>query len=381
MRGLCYAGRLPMLTLEPDILYVHAPQLGAGLASRLRGRRPLFVCVIASTDTALVPGISAAGASAEMIPFTAAADAEVLAHGAARCIAGVPSNPLGPPGPAIITRAALELGSIPHLIVSAGCRIVPDAPYLDLGGRPGGLITEGAAVPDAGNLFRRGRELGRRTVRSYDYLVIGESVPGGTTTALALLLALGVSADGRVSSSLAGNAHKLKSRLAQEALRRLDSRAAAADPLAAVAVLGDPMQAAAAGMAAGALDEGAPVLLAGGTQMIAVLALLARLASLERLRLDAGSIGVATTRWVVEDPTADTAGLMSDVGGYPLVATPLSFAGSRFRALQQYEENLVKEGVGAGGAAIAATLAANIRCDELLTRVEAIYERLMTSED
>src|SRR6266581_4843659 len=72
------------------------PTRGRRLASELRGRVPHFVCVIASTDTALIPGISAAGASPELIPFTAAADVEVLEHGAARCIQGVPSNPLGP---------------------------------------------------------------------------------------------------------------------------------------------------------------------------------------------------------------------------------------------------------------------------------------------
>lgn len=363
------------------ILFPYAPEAGAALTARLRGATPLFVCVIASTDTALIPGISAAGATPELIPFTAAADAEVLAHGQARCIAGVPCNPLGPPGPALITRAALELADIPHVIVNAGCCIAPDAPCVDLGSSPGRLITEGRAVSDVAGLFRRGRALGRELGQQHPYLVLAESVPGGTTTALALLLAFGIAAHGRVSSSLAGNAHGLKSRIAEEALARLDRAAAAEDPLVAVATLGDPMQAAAAGIAAGAADVDTPVLLAGGTQMAAVLGLVARLAARGIVPGPTTHLAVATTRWVVDDPTADLVGLMADLGGNPLLATPLCFAASRHEGLRRYEDYLVKEGVGAGGAAVAAALAAGVSCEALAARVEQLYERLLSPSE
>lgn len=372
----------PLISHQPSavpplaILLPCARLAGSQLVARLRGLRPLFVCTIASTDTALVPGLSAAGATPELIPLTAAADAEVLAYRRARCIDGVPCNPLGPPGPAIITRAALELAAIPHLIVNAGCRVVPDAPYVDLGGDPGGLITEGSGVPDAAGLFRRAHELGRQLAQGHDYLVIGESVPGGTTTALALLLALGVPADGRVSGSMASNPHALKSHVARQALAHLDPRASAEHPLLAVETLGDPAQAAAAGIAAGGMEAGKPVLLAGGTQMIAILALLHRLSERGLSPDPSARAAVATTRWVVEDPTADPVGLMRDVGADPLLATPLSFGGSRYPSLRRYEDNLVKEGVGAGGAAVAAALVAGVSCEQLLARVEEIYEQL-----
>ena len=361
-----------------SIVFASAPEAGDCLAARLRGRQPLFVCVIASTDTALIPGLSAAGATTELIPFTAAADAEVLAYGAARCINGVPCNPLGPPGPAIITRAALELGRIPHLIVSAGCRVLPQVDYVELGAEPGALISRGHAVGGAHDLFDRGRRLGRELASAHDYLVVGESVPGGTTTALALMLALGIRAEGRVSSSMAGNAHELKSRVAHEALAHLDPGEAARNPLAAVETLGDPMQPAVAGIAAGAADTGTPVLLAGGTQMIAVLALLRRL-QLLGLAATGGDIGVATTRWVVSDPTADATGLMCEVGDAPLLATALCFAEARSEGLRLYEANLVKEGVGAGGSCVAASLAAGVSCASLAARVEQIHEEMQAS--
>jgi uncharacterized protein (TIGR00303 family) len=364
---------------ELPVLYRHAPHAGHELMKRLYGRRPIFVCVIASTDTALVPGISAAGASPELIPYTAAADAEVLVHGAARCIPGVPCNPLGPPGPAIITRAALELAGIPSTIVDAGCRIKPDAPCIDLGGEPGGLLGECDAVIDPHRSFERGVELGDQLAGEHEYLLVGESVPGGTTTALALLLAFGIHAEGRVSSSMAANAHPLKAALAARALARLDRSAVARDPLQAVRTLGDPMQPVVAGIVAAAIAHGTPVLLAGGTQMIAVVALVRRLAEIGRAADPSDLVGVATTRWVVDDPTADAAGLMRDVGEDPLLATPLSFANSRHPQLRRYEEYLVKEGVGAGGAVVAAALTADVSCAQVVARVEAIYQQMFLS--
>jgi NaMN:DMB phosphoribosyltransferase len=56
------------------------------------------------------------------------------------------------------------------------------------------------------------------------------------------------------------------------------------------------------------------------------------------------------------------------------MATPLSFANSRFEALRAYEQGFVKEGVGAGGCAIAAALYQNWGQPELLSAVEALLE-------
>ena len=45
-----------------------------------------------------------------------------------------------------------------------------------------------------------------------DLIVVGESIPGGTTTALAVLRALGIDARFKVSSSMPENPHNLKTR-------------------------------------------------------------------------------------------------------------------------------------------------------------------------
>ena len=65
---------------------------------------------------------------------------------------------------------------------------------------------------------------------------------------------------------------------------------------------------------------------------------------------------VGTTRWVAEDPSGQTVELAKTLGDVSLLATQLSFRQARFPQLRAYEAGYVKEGVGAGGCAIAASL-------------------------
>lgn len=369
------------MSMTEPILFVHDGEGGRALIERLRRRTPLFVCVVAHTDLCEVPGISAAGATPELRRYTAAADLEMLRFGRPRCLEGVPVNPLGPPSPVLITAAALRLAGMRWRGASAGLRVRPDVPLDELGERPGADIRSGPAVSNAAELFEAGQKLGRRLAGAADYLLVGESVPGGTTTALALMLALGLDARGKVSSSFAENPSALKSELVDTALANAwpGGRPAGLDPLAAVAAVGDPMQPAAAGLALGALAAGADaVVLAGGTQMAAVAALMEALERRSGRTLPRDRLAVATTRWVATDPTADLAGLARQIRPIPFLAANLDFSASRHPALRRYEEFLVKEGVGAGGAAMAAMLATGLTPDALLVEVEAIYDRLHT---
>ncbi len=357
---------------EP-ILLVAAPKRGRALVERWRGRSPAFVCVLAHTDTCLIPGISAAGVSESLRALTPAADAEVVAYGAPRCLPALPSNPLGAPGPAGITRAAVTLAEIPARFVGVGLTHWPDVPHTVLSWRPGGRIDRGGAVPDARDLFSRGAELGASLASMAEYVVLGESVPGGTTTALALLLALGIDAEGRVSGSTADNAHSLKTALARAALRvaGLAPGDARGDPLGAVATLGDPMQPVAAGMCRGLAAAGVEVLLAGGSQMIAVAALLAALETPAALR----NVAIGTTRWVATDPHADVPGLAGEVSpDLAVLAANLDFSHSRHVGLKAYEGFLVKEGVGAGGACIAALTSGGRTLPALHAAIDAAYD-------
>jgi len=165
-----------------------------------------------------------------------------------------------------------------------------------------------------------------------------------------------------VSGSLRQPAHGLKARLARQGLEAAGLALAPglAKPGHAVAVLaavGDPMQALAAGLVLELAPRGVPVLLAGGSQMAAVLALALALAAPEQRGILAAAALVATTAWVVEEPGSDLALLLSRIGAHwgvepRLQAAALRFNGCRRGELRDYERGYVKEGVGAGGVAL-----------------------------
>ena len=337
-------------------------------------RRSRTLLLLAATDTAAVPGISAAGASPQARLGTAAADAELLllGPGGRRCHA-LPPLPAGV-SPALISHVVLsQLGLLERTqVLDLGCAIAAAVPHLRLPGLesagPARCLSTGQALAPArvAALVQRGSAWGRRWDPA-EPLLLAECVPGGTTTALAVLEGLGVAASGLVSGSLRQPAHGLKSALVAQGLAAAGFEkaelAAVADPLAfaeplnVLAALGDPMQAFAAGLVGAAALRGAPVLLAGGSQMAAVLALALALAEPGQRPALADRLVVATTAWVAEEAGSNLALLLERIGARWQVRPRLEVAALRFHgcssaALRDYERGYVKEGVGAGGLAL-----------------------------
>lgn len=193
-----------------DIIVAHNESKATEFVDKLLGRKPTFICTIGNTETAKISGISAAGAFPEITDCTPPADVELLFYGKCKCIEGVPVTPDGIPTPALITMSALELANIPTFTVVGGLRVKPHAPFIDLGGSPGDDIRTGKAVKNVEEVIERARTCGRSFAGGVDYLVIGESIAGGTTTALGIMLAMGVDARRKVSSSMPSNPHELK---------------------------------------------------------------------------------------------------------------------------------------------------------------------------
>jgi NaMN:DMB phosphoribosyltransferase len=115
-------------------------------------------------------------------------------------------------------------------------------------------------------------------------------------------------------------------------------------------------------------------MLGGGTQMLAVYALIQAILARGSQTANLEQIVVGTTRWVAEDFTGDTVGLAQLMPPIPLIATQLSFAHSRYSALQFYEKGFVKEGVGAGACGIAAHLYKNWKQEDLLNNIENLLD-------
>ncbi len=335
-----------------------------------------LVIFTASTRVSTIPGISVAGPSPEATLHTPALDLEYLVLGKPRSADVVPVTPDGIPTPAVITRAVVNLAKLRVLAVDAGSYLRPKVPTVVIpGGVVGGRVDIEDALPrgTARELFESSATLGRMLGSPDILLVVGESMPGGTTTAMVTMEVLGFRAAGRVSSSSPRNPHDVKMRVLHLALGRASIRPPVDDVFTAIDVFGDPLHVSIAGFAAGALERGSRVLLAGGTQMGAVLAILKRLG----LKLE-GRVAVGTTRWVVEDGSSDILGLVSEiVPEVPVLYSTLSFADSPFRGLRAYEEGYVKEGVGAGGCLVAASLIYGLKTEEVKRAVYAEYERVL----
>lgn len=361
-----------------DVILVHGESKGRAFLRRLEGKRPLFICAIGTTETAKIPGISAAGKCPEFTDYTPPADVELLLLGKCKCISRVPVTPEGIPTPALVTLSALRLADIPILVASGGLKVNPRVPFLDMGGSPGRDMRTGKAVTNAEEVLERARIAGENLAKVADYLVVGESVPGGTTTALAVLLAMGIDAKGRISSSMPGNPHDLKNKAVEVGLKASGERfgSLAEDPIKAVSRLGDPMMPVFAGLVLGAAPK-VPVLMAGGTQMSAVLAVIK---ALNRNILD--NVAIGTTRWIMADKTSDLKGIITQIADVPILAADLDFIKSRFEGLRAYEKGAVKEGVGAGGAAIASMIKfeGSATKETLLREIERNYQALVESE-
>ena len=340
------------------------------------GNNPLFICVISYTKTSEISGITVAGSKPELIKYTPAADSEFLYYGRCRCINNVPATPDGKPTPAIITKAALEVADIPFLVVNAGSKIKPGIPCVtfDLEHGKNILYGEAMSLEQVTKAFDYGISLGRQLSKTNDTIVIGESIPGGTTTAFGVLTALGVDARFKISSSMQKNPHAIKNRVIDRCIKREKILIGGLknDPFMAISKFGDPMLPAVAGISSGVINSGAKVILAGGTQMSAVIAILKLLShcSLER-------ICIATTSYVAFDNSSGLISLIRSISeNIPIYAANLHMQYSSKPGLRAFAEGFVKEGVGAGGASIAAILKSRgkINGKILLRAVESEYE-------
>ncbi len=345
---------------------------------RYRGKLPVFACVLGFSDTCLIPGISAAGKTPEDRQYTAIADAEFLARG----VQPHPDYPLPPliagASPVYISRAIVAALDLPSYIFNAGLPIAPTVPHIDLEGSPAACLTTGAALPLAivEQLYHQGLSWGEKLAALHpdSYLVIGECVVGGTTTALSLLTGLGIDALGKVNSSHPVCNHHQKAEIVAQGLSYLNKLHTSPSPFELVATIGDPMQIVVAGMAI-AVSQSTGVLLAGGTQMLAVATLIEAIAANQNLTINTAQIIVGTTAWVVSDQSGDTIALAQLIPHIPLISTRLSFANSKYPQLQVYEQGFVKEGVGAGGLAIAANLYQDWGQVEMLDSIEQLLNQ------
>jgi uncharacterized protein (TIGR00303 family) len=336
-----------------------------------------FVLAAGSTRTAAIEGISAAGADPEVMAHTPAADAEILAYGRPVRAPVVPVSPTGCPTPAVVTRAVRERLGFDVTVVDSGLAEPTGAPTVTVGARPGDDIRGSDPNPTAPGAFAAARQFGRRLPD--DELLLAETVPGGTTTALAVLTALGeadlLAADGAgaISSSLSENPLDLKRRVVAEGLESsgLAPGDAAGNPLGALRRVGDPVLAVVCGLAVGAAETDTAVTLAGGTQLVAAAACL-------RHRGHDGPLSLATTVFVADDPAVDLGRAAAELD-LELTVTDPGFTDDH-PAMAAYRRGEAKEGVGMGGA-LALADRTGLPMAEVREGVHEVYDRLLADAD
>jgi len=316
--------------------------------------------IIAGTNTSQIQGISAAGISAKSRRITALADAEFLLMGASKdhkyklppLNAGVT--------PALISHVCSKLINVYPVIVPLGIEVKPHFNHLivedrDLG--PSNCLTTGKSMPRERvvNLYERGLEIGKSSKQP---ILISESVPGGTTTAQAVMEAFGLRVSNLVGSSLFKAPRELRRQVVKRGLFNANFKADF-DSFDVVAAVGDPFQAFSMGLLIGARFANQPVILSGGSQMMAIILLVLELLDEKNKDEFIEDVFIATTRWLVKDNSLnDLVNLINEKYDVKLLglASPLNFESSKYKELRDYELGHVKEGVGAGGISLLAFL-------------------------
>ena len=316
--------------------------------------------VIAGTDTSQIQGISAAGINKNSRRKTALADAEFLLLGASKdhkyklplLNAGVT--------PALISYVCSKLISASPIVVPLGIKVKPYFSHLaveDEFVEPAKCLTTGKSMPRKRvlNLYKKGIKIGQSTKQP---ILIAESVPGGTTTAQAIMEAFGLNVSNLVGSSLFQAPRELKRKVIQTGLLNANLKNGF-DSFDVISSLGDPFQAFSMGLLIGARLVNQPVVLSGGSQMLAVILLALESLDFKNKKDFIENVFIATTSWLVKDNSMnDLLTLINHKHQVSLIglASPLNFHSSKYKELQDYELGHVKEGVGAGGISILAFL-------------------------
>lgn len=328
----------------------------------------VFLLNIGTTETSKIEGISGAGASAELTEYTPAADVEFMVLGEVRCTetaAETVVDGASAPTPARLTKAALQLANIPFVIIDAGSKIKPDVEYVSFGKEYGRDIRTGKGILNPLEIFENGKDLGGELSQRHEMLIIGESIPAGTTTALGVLKALGYEANEKVSGSMPYNPHDLKSETVDEGLKNAGITPGEADAMQAIGAVGDPTLSAIAGLV---LGSDVPIILAGGTQMAAVCAIIKSI----QPTFDFSRINLVTTVFVANDETADLFGILKQIDDNITVnVVDPRFEESQHEGLKNYLTGFVKEGAGAGGAMFAALVLGN-SVERLRKKIEKV---------
>jgi len=316
----------------------------------LRGKDATFMLSLSTTKTLEIKGITQAGVPG-LIHLTPTLDSEFVCCGEVRSLENLAETPKGVPTPALITRAVHVLKPFKNIeLLDLGMSQKPQLDFFKLHEfslRPSESIHAGAQI-NAMEIFQKGVEFGKTYECKDDYIILGESVPSGTTTAYATTIALGYACDGKFSSSFKDVPDSIKNQTIQQALDTIND---GDDLFEKVGKVADNMLVFNAGFVLGNSSTNTKLILAGGTQMAAVLLLANAIVNYMGGEFNSHNLALCTTKWLYEDENSDIKALL-ELLDFPIHAysANFNFEKSEHPALTLYDKGEAKEGVGAGGA-------------------------------
>ncbi len=338
--------------------------------SPFNNKKADFLLAACVTHTCDIPLLTQAGIPGK-IPLTPTLDAEFITTGKVFSLGDIAETPKGVPTPALITRAVHELTPFTSMkILDLGLEVKPkQCEMISLEIHPTPSITEQESF-DAKAVFDKGFKYGKRYALQGDYLILGESTPSGTTTAQTAVAALGYTTKGLFASSFKDTPLSIKEETITKALAKLHPNMGLFEKLGHTS---DNMLMFNAGFVLSA-SRRFNIVLAGGTQMAAVLLIANKIAGRQSIHHDHRHIHLCTTKWIAQDKHSDIQALIDQLD-FRLKAyyADFSFEEANHPALRLYDEGEAKEGVGAG-AAIAYAYAHGISQKELTEKVQSLLE-------
>ena len=314
----------------------------------LRGAKATFMLALSNTATSSIKGITQAGIPGS-IYLTPTLDSEFMCTGQVRSLPSVATTPKGVPTPALISRAIHTLNPFSNIeLLNLGLDVKPNIDYFKIHNfdiNPSGAINKDANI-NAFEIFSKATAFGQTYECKDEYLVLGESVPSGTTSARATAMALGYDCSELFSSSFKDVPNSIRDEVVNDALKNITSTD---DVFSILSKVSDNMIIFVAGFILG-LNNRIPIILAGGTQMASVLLVVNSILRQMNGKIQTSNLSLCTTSWVYEDTNSDIKALLNmldfELNTY---YTDFDFMLSNHPALSLYDQGEAKEGVGAGG--------------------------------
>ncbi|RXJ83520.1 nicotinate-nucleotide--dimethylbenzimidazole phosphoribosyltransferase [Arcobacter sp. CECT 8985] len=323
----------------------------------LRGKKATFLLSCSVTKTADIEGISQAGIPGKM-HLTPTLDAEFLAIKEVRSLDDIATTSKGIPTPGLITRAVHEIKPFENIeFLNLGFEVMPKIDYFKIHNfdiKPSNRIDESAKI-DAMAIFQKGLEFGQNYKSSSKYTILAETIPAGTTTAKATAMALGYEeCEEYFASSFKKTPNAIRDKVLKSALYKIDN---SMDIFQKLSIVSDNMIVFNAGFILGLQSTNHKLVLAGGTQMAAVLLTVNSILKTMGGEIDSSKLALCTTKWIAEDENSNIEAILKSLD-FKIAAyyAEFDFSTSKSEVLKLYDKGEAKEGVGAGGALVYAAI-------------------------